>query len=143
MDVSVNYIAVLIAGISSMVVGSIWYAPAVLGDTWQKLAKVKVDRKNMTAGKMAFMYGSVFIASLLTAYILAHVAYLSNQFFHNSFLQDTVTTAFWLWLGFTAARIYTHDIFESRRKKLTLLNAAHELVTVLVMAGIIGSMGVS
>jgi len=31
-----------------------------------------------------------------------------------------------------------HDTFENRRKKLTVLNAAHELVTFLVMALIIG-----
>lgn len=137
MDVSVNYWAVFLAAVSSMVVGSIWYMPAVFGNSWIKLSGVKLN-KNMTPGQMAWLYGSVFVASLLTAYILAHVAFLSNQFFHHSFMQDTLTTAVWLWLGFTAARLYVHDAFEYRRKKLTLLNAAHELTTVLVMALIIG-----
>jgi len=53
-------------------------------------------------------------------------------------MQDALTVSLWLWLGFTAARFYVHDTFEMRRKKLTLLNAAHELVTVLVMALILG-----
>ena len=35
------------------------------------------------------------VVSLLTAYVLAHVTYLSIQFFGNSFLQDALTTAFW------------------------------------------------
>jgi hypothetical protein len=74
--------------------------------------------------------------------VLAHVTFLSNNFFHNSYLQDALTTAFWVWLGFIALRFYTHDIFEGRRKKLTLLNSAHELVTFLVMALVIGLMGV-
>jgi hypothetical protein len=72
---------------------------------------------------------------------LAHVAFLSNNFFQNEFMQDTLTTAFWLWLGFTAARILTHDLFEGRRKKLTLLTFGNEFVTVMVMALIIGAMG--
>lgn len=139
MSVEVNYWAVVLAAVSSMVVGSIWYMPAMFGKAWMQLSKAKMNRKE-SAGKMAWMYGSVFVASLFTAYILAHVSYLANQFFHNSFFQDAMGTAFWLWLGFTAARIYVHDTFEGRRKKLTLLNAAHELVTVLVMAAIIGAM---
>jgi hypothetical protein len=136
MSVEVNYWAVLLAAISSMIVGSIWYMPAVFGKMWMRLTAVKMDQK--MSSSQAMMYGLTFVASLLTAYILAHVAFLSNQFFHHSFLRDTVTTAFWLWLGFTAARMLTHDLFEGRRKKLTLLNAGHELVTVLVMALIIG-----
>lgn len=138
MEVQINYLAVVLAAASSMIVGSLWYMPASFGNMWMKLTGVKPDRKNMTPAKMAWMYGSVFVASLLMAYILAHVAYLSNQFFHDTFLQDALSTAFWLWLGFTAARLYVHDTFENRRKKLTLLNSAHELVTALVMAVIIG-----
>ena len=138
MEVQVNYLAVVLAAASSMVVGAMWYMPATFGNLWMKYTGVKPDRKSMTPGKMAWMYGSVFVASLLMAYILAHVTYLSNQFFHDSFLQDALSTAFWLWLGFTAARLYVHDTFESRRKKLTVLNSAHELVTALVMAVIIG-----
>ena len=140
MDVSVNYLAVLLAALSSMVVGSIWYAKGVFGATRGKLAKIDMS-KPPKSGELAWLMGSTFVVSLVTAYILAHVAFLSNQFFKNSFLQDTLTTAFWLWLGFIAARIYTHDAFEGRRKKLTVLNVSHELVTVLVMALVIGSMG--
>ena len=140
MDVSVNYLAVLLAALATMVVGSIWYARGVFGDTWGRLAKVDMS-KPPKRGELVWLMGSTFVASLLTAYILAHVAFLSNQHFQNSFLQDTLTTAFWLWLGFIAARIYTHDTFESRRKKLTILNVSHEFVTVLVMALVIGSMG--
>jgi hypothetical protein len=138
MNVDVNLWAVLLAALSSMVVGSLWYMPATFGNHWQRLSKVKIDRSKMTPGVAAWMYGSVFVASLVTAYILAHVAFLANEFFGNSFMSDALQTAFWLWLGFTAARLYVHDTFEMRRKKLTLLNAAHELVTVLVMALIIG-----
>ena len=40
--------------------------------------------------------------------------------------------------GFTAARFITHDAFEGRPTSLTVLNIAHELVTLVVMAIIIG-----
>jgi len=142
MSVEVNGWAVVLAALSSMVVGSLWYMPATFGKAWMKFTGINVEkmRKSQKPAQMAFLYGSVFVASLVTAYILAHVSFLANKFFGNSFMSDSLQTGFWLWLGFTAARLYVHDSFESRRKKLTLINAGHELVTVLVMALIIGAM---
>lgn len=135
MEVEVNYLAVALAAISSMAVGSVWYARPVFGNLWIKLAKPNM---NMGKSQSAYAIGVTFLVSLVTAYVLAHVTYLSNAFFGHSFLQDAFTTAFWLWLGLTAARFITYDAFEGRRKKLTLLNIAHELVTLLIMAVIIG-----
>lgn len=139
MDVSVNYLAVLLAAISSMIVGSVWYARKVFGDSWAALAGVNMNR-TPRRGEMAWLMGSTFVASLVTAYVLAIMAFLANGFFRNSFLQDTLMVGIWLWFGFVATRLYVHDAFEGRRKKLTVLNASHELVTILVMALIIGLM---
>ena len=135
MEVQVNLWAVLLATLSSMVVGSIWYAKSVFGNTWIKLAKV--NEKQMEKSGMVPILVTL-VVSFVTAYVLAHVTFLSNNFFHNSFMQDALTTAFWLWLGLVAARFITHDAFEGRPMKLTVLNIAHELVTLLVMAVIIG-----
>lgn len=139
--VEVNYLAVLLAALSTMVVGSVWYSPILFYKQWAKMAGVKVD-KDFKGAKAAFTYITVFIAALVAAYVLAHVAFLSNKFFGGPFLASALTTAFWVWLGFVATRIYTHDAFEGRRKKLTLITVSHELVTFLIMAFIIGLMGV-
>jgi hypothetical protein len=138
MDVQVSAAGVILAAISSMAVGSIWYAKPVFGNIWIKLAKVKT---NDDQGKMWALLPATFIASLITAYVLAHVSYLSYKFFGGSFLSDSLTTAFWLWLGLTAARILTHDLFEGRPNKLTLITVSHELVTLMLMGLIIGWVG--
>lgn len=36
----VNYLAVLVSAIASMVLGMIWYNPSVFGNTWMKLSKL-------------------------------------------------------------------------------------------------------
>jgi len=72
MGVEINYLAVLLAALSTMAVGAFWYTPAVFGNLWMKLAHVKPD-KNMSAGQSALMYGLAFVGSLVTAYVLAHV----------------------------------------------------------------------
>jgi hypothetical protein len=141
MDVEINYWAVLVAALASMVVGSIWYSKSVFGRTWAKLAKVNIDRK-VSGDEMAWKLIGAFVASLITAYVVAHVGFLSHKFFGNSFVWDAVATSFWLWLGLTATRLYVHDSFESRPLQLTVLNWVHELVTIVVMGLVIGLMGV-
>jgi hypothetical protein len=134
MEVEVNYLAVLLATVSSMVVGSVWYMPKVFGNTWMKLAKVDMDKAKR--GSWTPIVGAV-VLSALTACVLAHVL-PGPPIFGNSFLYDSLSTAFWLWLGFGAARLLTHQLFEMRSPKLHLINAAHELVAIMVMGLIIG-----
>lgn len=139
MSVEVNYLAVVLATLSTMVVGSIWYTPKVFGKTWMRLAKLKQADLEKNGMKPILV---TLVVSLITAFVLAHMAYIAHQFFGNSFLQDSLTTAVWAWLGFTASRVITHDAFEGRPHQLTLLNVSHELVTFVVMGLIIGLMGV-
>lgn len=140
MEVEVNYWAVLLAGLSSMVVGAVWYLPKLFGNAWAKMAKVDVKKK-LSGGESAFIYLTTLIASIVTAFVLAHVTFLSHYFFSGNFLGNALSTGLWLWLGLTAARFLVHDLFEGRRKKLTLINTAHEFVTIMLMALIIGVMG--
>lgn len=141
MEVSVNYLAVLAAALSSMMVGSIWYSRKVLGDTWIKLAKIDMKR-TPKPNEMLYLLGTTFVAALVTAYVLAHVSFLSHEYFANSFMYDSVMTAFWMWFGFTAARILTHDLFENRPRKLTLITVSHEFVTLMIMGLVIGLFGI-
>ncbi len=131
----INYWAVLIATASSMIVGSIWYAPKVFGTRWSRLAGVDMDKPAASA-TMAII--TTVIVSFITAWVLAGAVALAWHFYEGSYLWSAIATAVALWAGFTAARFITHDAFEGRSTRLTTLNIAHELVTVLVMAIIIG-----
>jgi ABC-type Fe3+ transport system permease subunit len=139
MDVQVNVWAVLVAALSAMVVGSIWYSPKGFAPVWSRLARIDSSGNRSDIWKPLAI---TVVVVLITAYVLAHVAYLSNQFFHHSFFQDAVTTAFWVWLGFDAARFITHDAFEGRPALLTLINVGNDFVTIMLMGLIIGWMGV-
>lgn len=78
------------------------------------------------------------LVSFITAWVLAGATSIAWHFYGGSFFWSAVITAVTLWAGFTAARLITHDAFEGRPTALTTMNIAHELVTVLVMAVIIG-----
>jgi hypothetical protein len=82
-----------------------------------------------------------FIVSFFTAAVLAGSAAIAQHFYEGNFLLNAILTAIILWIGFTASRMLTHDLFDRRPGALTALNLAHELVTVVVMGLIIGLFG--
>lgn len=135
MGVQINYVAVLVATISSMVIGAFWYSPAGFGKQWSKMTGVTQEQM-----KKGGNYGMVLAVtrSFLTAFVLAHIVFLSHHFFQNSLLEDSLVTGFWVWSGFIAVDLLMRDAFEGRRKKLTLLNVANEFVIIMVMALVIG-----
>ncbi len=131
----INYWAVLLATLSSMLVGTIWYARGVFGTRWATLAKVDMDRPAASAvGPIV----TTVIVSFVTAWVLAGATTIAWHFYGGSYLLAALFTAIIMWAGFTAARIITHDAFEGRPAALTTLNIAHELVTLVVMGVLIG-----
>jgi len=129
----INYWAVLLATLSTMVVGSIWYTPKVFGNYWIRVAKVEPDGKSAVGAIIATL-----LVSFVSSWVLAGATVIAWHFYGGSFLVNALVTALILWAGFTAARFITHDAFERRPAGLTTLNIAHELVTFVVMAVIIG-----
>ena len=139
MEVEINWIGVAVATAASMVVGSVWYAKGVFGNSWMKLVKLD-EKKARKAAPKALL--TALLMSALTAYVLAHVTYLSYNFFEESFTTSALTTAFWLWLGLVATRFIVHDAFEQRDMKLTLMNIGNELATLMAMGLAIGWIGI-
>ncbi len=139
MTPEINIWAVLLATLSTMLVGTIWYTPKVFGAAWSRLANVDVN-----SGRSPFWPILItLIVSFISALVLAGAAAIAHEFYGGSFMVNTLVTGGFLWGGFTAARFVTHDAFEGRPAALTIMNIAHELVTVAVMALIIGAFGIS
>jgi len=132
----INYWTVILATLSTMVVGSLWYSRAVFGDRWARLARVDLTGKTGMSAVLPII--TTVIVSFITAWVLAGATTISWYFYQGSYLVAALGTGVILWAGFTAARIITHDAFEGRPTSLTVLTIGHELVTVLVMSVIIG-----
>ena len=130
---AINYLAVALATISTIVVGFIWYTPKVFGNYWMKTAKVDPNQGSAVGPILVTLF-----VSFISAWVLAAATTVTHAFQGGSYLGAAFIAAIVLWAGFTAARFITHDAFERRPSGLTILNIAHELVTVLVMALIIG-----
>jgi hypothetical protein len=131
----INYWAVILATLSTMIVGAIWYTPKVFGTYWMKASGVTPSGNSRDA---VLPIVTTVIVSFVTAWVLAGATFIAWKFYAGGFFGNALVTGIVLWAGFTAARFITHDAFDRRPNGLTVLNIAHELVTVIVMSVIIG-----
>lgn len=131
----INYLAVLVAVIASMVIGLVFYHRAVFGRTWMNLVG---HTDETVGGGSPLTYPVVVVASFLTAWALAGAGFIAYKFYEGSYFLSVLVTGWILWLSFTVGRMLVHDLFDTRSLKLTALNALHELITITAMALIIG-----
>jgi hypothetical protein len=135
MSVDINLWAVLLAGVSSMVIGMVYYSNGLFGKQWKKLAKI--DEKRFQK-EMPQVMPMVFLAALVTSYVLAYVAFLYQNFFNTGWVGAGVITALILWLGVSATTVYVHNSLDQRPASLTAISLGNRLLSYLAMGLIIG-----
>ncbi|HWD89613.1 MAG TPA: DUF1761 domain-containing protein [Mucilaginibacter sp.] len=127
----INWLAVVAAGLSSFIVGGIWYAQPVFGKAW--MTDSKLTEENIKSGSMAKTFGFTAFFSLLMAVNLA------------MFLADAKTTAAWgAEAGFLAGiwtfcAIAIHSLFEQRSWRHIFINGLYSVVSLTLMGFIIGA----
>lgn len=134
-DTTINLTAVLVAAVSSMVAGFLWYSPLLFGKPWMKLVGMTEKAIEDAKAGMGKTYGISFLAALVTAYVLAHVVSLTNAVDW----QSGAVTAFWVWLGFVATTGVNEFIYAVKPKpwSLYVINQGYMLVNLLVMGAIL------
>ncbi len=119
-------VAVLIAAVLNMIVGTIWYMPAVFGNTWKK--EVGLKKSQMTPANMINASIASFFGYLVTAYIL----FLLPNIFSGTFGVMVLYIVI-LWIAFIAVVRLSHYAYEQRSAKLFWISTLHDLVGLLVM----------
>jgi hypothetical protein len=132
MDIEVNYLSVLVAAFSSMVIGSLWYGP-LFGKQWMALAGLSKEKMEKDKPNMGKLYGAQAVASLVMAYVLFHFTTPAEN------LSMALEWTGWIWLGFVATVTLGNVLWHGRPKGLWALENAYYLVTLLVMTAILYS----
>lgn len=138
---SVNWLAVLVAGISSFVTGGIWYSPNLFGKAWMK--ENDLSEEQIKRGNKGKIFGWTLVFSLLMAANL------------GMFLADTpgdcpagcgqTTDVSWGAIAGFLAGIWTfcaiaiHSLFELKSWRLILINGFYNVVALTLMGAIIGA----
>ena len=133
MIVPVNYWAVLVAAVASMVLGALWYGP-LFGKQW--MAWSGMTTQNMEAAKakgMAKSYILMFVGSLLMAFVLQHALVFASTYLKIFGVSAALMGALWNWLGFIAPVTLGSVLWENKPWKLWVLNNAYYLISLGIM----------
>ena len=131
----VNYLAVLVSAIASMVVGSIWYGP-LFGKKFMQEMGMDMwtpEHQEEMKKKMGMTYVVQFLASLVMFYVLAG---LIGGFGHMS-LGGGVMTALIVWVGFVVP-LKLGDALWGGKMTLFWMSIGNMLVTLVVAGAILG-----
>jgi hypothetical protein len=63
-----NFLAILVAALTSFVVGFVWYHPTVFGTIWMKEAGL--TQEQLDKGNMLKIFGLTFVYSLMVAFMM-------------------------------------------------------------------------
>ena len=131
MDLSlINYPAVLVAALSSFVIGFLWYAPFSFANVWMKEAGLTQEK--ISQSSMVKTFGLSFLLSLIICFNLA--AFLGS----DAGLVWGITAGALAGIGWAAASLGILYLFEGRSLKHFLINAGYLAVSYAVAGGIIG-----
>ena len=136
-DVTVNFWAVLVSAIASMVVGSVWYGP-LFGKVFIKamgMDQWSPDKQAEMKKGMMLSYLWQFVASLVMFYVFA---WLMGALGAVS-VMGGIQAAFWVWLGFIVPMKFG-DALWGGKMTLFWIGIGNSLVTLLAAGAIIGAM---
>ncbi len=141
--VEVNYVTVLVAALASFAVGMLWYSPVLFGKQWMALAGI--TDKNMEEGKknMARNMVLALVTSFVMAGVLYYVVSYTSAFYGDQYtmMGASLKAAVMMWVGFFATTQLGIVLWEGKPFKLYALNTSYSLVSLLVMALVIGLLG--
>jgi hypothetical protein len=139
--VPINYLAVLVSGIVSMVLGYVWFGP-LFGKMYIHLMgwdnKTPAEQEAMMKGMMK-SYVITFIGSLVMAWVLAHAIIYAQVYMHWTALTAGLATGFMSWLGFVVPVSIGNVLWGNSSWKLWWLTNSHQLVQFLIFGAILGT----
>jgi len=126
-NLSVNYLAIIVAAIAAVVIGIIYYGVLGVGDRQSRMLGASPTRPGPVQGATGLIVG------LVNAWVIAVLSLNLDA----ASLGDAILLGALVWLGFGATFKAAQVAFERRPWSLWGLQAIHDLVVEIVVAAIV------
>lgn len=134
---SINWLAVIVCVVVSMIVGGIWFSPKVFYPAWWKaMGRSEKDAPGMK--NMGIVWGLTVLASFVQAVFMALMVNAMGSMFGGATLASGAMAGFLLWLGFVAPSSLTNKLFAGQLQAW-VYEAGNHLVTFVLMGAILGA----
>ncbi|MDP9251490.1 MAG: DUF1761 domain-containing protein [Chloroflexota bacterium] len=128
-----NWLAIVIAVIANMVIGTLWYGTWAFGKSWMKLSGHTMG-EGMQAGPL---YALTALAALVQAITMSW--FVGQTGAHSGSAGAIV--GLYVGLGFIASAMFAEVLFAGRHPRLYAITAGYSVVAAIVQGAIIGFMG--
>jgi len=129
----VNWLAIVIAAVANMIIGTLWYGNFAFGRSWVKLSGHNMG-EGMSAGPLYAMTAAAAIVQAIT------MSWFVAQTGANSGAAGAII-GLYVGLGFVATAMFAEVLFAGRHPRLYAITAGYSVVVAIVQGMIIGFMG--
>lgn len=128
---SINWLAVVVCIVVSMVSGSIWYHPKTLFPTWWKV--VGAGREQPGMENMGMTWALTVLASFVQAVSMAFMVKAMG----STTIVSGAMTGLMLWMGFIAPTYLVNKLFAGHGLKIWAIEVGNHLVNFLIFGVIL------
>ncbi len=133
---NLNIWAVLVATLSTFVIGALWYGP-LFGKAW--LSAAGLSEEEMQTGNTAKIFGLTFIFELIMVFNLAMFFYGSPESAEMINAGNGAFYGFLTGFGWVFFALAVTGLFEQKSWKYMLINGGYWIVTFTIMGLILGA----
>jgi hypothetical protein len=134
---SINWLAVVVCVVVSMISGSLWYNPKTFFPAWWK-GIGKTGEPGM-AGNMGMTWGLTVLASFVQAVAMAFMVPAMGGLMGGVSAASGASTGFMLWLGFIAPTYLVNKLFAGHGLKVWAIEIGNHLVNFVLFGAILGA----
>lgn len=126
---SLNWLAILLASVSTFMIGGAWYSPLMFSKKW--MMEAEITEEDLKQGQ-AKVFGLSFIFSFVAAFVLA--MFLGPE----ADVVFGITAGFMVGFAWVLLSMGTTYLFERRSFTLLAINGGYHVVSFMIMGMIIG-----
>jgi len=127
-----NWLAIVVAALSTFLLGGVWYSPALFGKAW--MSACGFTDADLKRGKTGVIFGLSLVFSFLMA---ANLAMFLNA--PKTTTAWGATAGFLAGFGWVALSIAIIALFERRSGKYILINGGYVTVAFVIMGLVLGA----
>ena len=135
---AINWLAVVVCVIVSMVSGSLWYNPKTFFPIWWK-GIGKTDQDAPGGSNMGMVWGLTILSSLVQAIAMALMVDAMGRLMGGPSLVTGAGTGFMLWLGFIAPTYLVNKLFAGHSLKIWAIETGNHLLNFVLFGAILGA----
>lgn len=134
----INYYAIAVCGIASMVLGFVWYGP-LFGKKWAEIigaTALDAEKRKEMQKRAGPLYAVTFVLALFQAFVMAYyIAVVPSS--------SGLDHGIWLWAGFVIPTVAAGAMWNNDSKKVSwarfLIQAGYYLVLFVIFGLILGN----